>query len=135
MTSFVKIHVMHCGDVKVDKRLAFKDNVLSNVPKLGERSKEDQIWIPVSCYLIEHPLGLTVIDAGWSEKVRTSPEEQLGYAYQYCHPRLLEGQSIKEQLAVRNLTPSDIDYPHFSSGCGSYKWYSFTGGCKKIYCK
>lgn len=110
MINFVNVHVMHCGDAKVDRRLAYKDDVLPDVPPVDERSEEHQIWTPVSCYLIEHPKGRIVIDASWSDVVRTDAERHLGYAYHYCKPRLPAGQSIKEQLASKNLSPSDIDY-------------------------
>ncbi|MCH5585002.1 N-acyl homoserine lactonase family protein [Shimazuella sp. AN120528] len=110
MNNFVKVHVMHCGDVKVDRRLAYRDPDLDHIPFIGQRSEEYQPWLPVSCYLIEHPKGTVVIDAGWSEDVRTRPEVHLGHAYKFCHPRLPSGQSISEQLASKGLTLKSIDY-------------------------
>ena len=35
------------------------------------RSKQHQIKIPVSVYLIEHPKGLVLIDTGWHTDNRT----------------------------------------------------------------
>ncbi|WP_248928779.1 N-acyl homoserine lactonase family protein [Paenibacillus hamazuiensis] len=110
MNKQIKVHVMHCGDVLVDRRLAYRDEGFGHVPKLGERSEEHHIWTPVSCYLIEHPAGRVVIDAGWSEEVRSDPEGHLGYAYHYCRPRLPSGQSVRERLASRGLTAEDIRY-------------------------
>lgn len=107
---YVNVHVMHCGDVKVDRRLAYRDSALADVPEIGARDEEYQPWFPVSCYLIEHPEGNVVIDAGWSEAVRGEPEKHLGYAYRFCRPRLSPGQSIREQLEARNIVPEQIRY-------------------------
>ncbi|WP_028778477.1 N-acyl homoserine lactonase family protein [Shimazuella kribbensis] len=110
MNKFVKVHVMHCGDVKVDRRLAYKDSNLDHIPFVEQRSEEHQLWLPVSCYLIEHPNGTVVIDAGWSEDVRTRPEEHLGHAYKFCHPRLPSGQSVKEHLESKKIAVKNIDH-------------------------
>jgi glyoxylase-like metal-dependent hydrolase (beta-lactamase superfamily II) len=110
MSDFVKVHVMHCGDGKVDRRLAYKDPDLDNIPFVDQRPDEYQLWLPVSCYLIEHPNGTVVIDAGWSEDVRIRPEEHMGYAYKFCHPHLPYGKSIKEQLVSKGLSAKNIDH-------------------------
>jgi glyoxylase-like metal-dependent hydrolase (beta-lactamase superfamily II) len=111
MSIVTKVHIMHCGKVKVDRRLAYKSTELADVPPVGERPEADQLLLPVSCYLIEHPEGNIVIDAGWSEDVRTDPERELGpYAYKYCHPDLPPGESIRERLKARNIAPEQIRY-------------------------
>ncbi|MFD0695102.1 N-acyl homoserine lactonase family protein [Paenibacillus sp. GCM10027628] len=108
MKTDIKVHILHCGKVKVDHRLAYKDSTIADVPPVDERSEAYQLWLPVSCYLIEHPEGDVVIDAGWSEMVRTDPEQHLGHAYKYCHPQLPPGQSIKEHLSARHRTAEQI---------------------------
>ncbi|WP_235828144.1 N-acyl homoserine lactonase family protein [Brevibacillus migulae] len=108
---FAKLHILHCGQVKVDQRLAFKTAELMDVPLVGSRSEQDQLLLPVSCYLIEHPKGAILIDAGWSEAVRSDPETAIGsYAYQICHPHLPPGQSIREQLEARNIPVQQLRY-------------------------
>lgn len=107
MESRLKVHVMHTGAVKVDRALPYQE--LDKVPPVNERGEAFQMWLPLSSYLIEHPKGRIVVDAGWHEEVRTKPAEHLGAAAQFAEFRLAEGESIREQLASRGLTPQDID--------------------------
>lgn len=107
MDSLVKVHVMHTGAVKVDRALPYRE--LDVVPPVNTRGEECQVWLPMSSYLIEHPKGRIVIDAGWHEDVRTKPLEHLGAAAHFVEYRLDAGASIKEQLASKSLTPEDID--------------------------
>lgn len=111
MNVFAKLHILHCGSVKVDQRLAFKTAELTDVPPVGSRAEKDQLLLPVSCYLIEHPKGDILVDAGWSEAVRSEPETAIGpYAYKICHPGLPPGQSIREQLEARNKPVHQLRY-------------------------
>jgi N-acyl homoserine lactone hydrolase len=111
VNDYAKVHILHCGQVKVDQRLAYKTAELKDVPPVGARSEQDQLWLPVSCYLIEHPKGDILIDAGWSEAVRSEPETAIGpYAYKICHPHLPPGQSIREQLQARNKPIEQLSY-------------------------
>jgi glyoxylase-like metal-dependent hydrolase (beta-lactamase superfamily II) len=108
MEKFVKVHVMHTGDLKYDRALAFKE--LDVIPPVNQRGEEYQELVPVSTYLIEHPNGRIVVDAGWHEDIRTQPKEHFGEdLYQFIEYRLPEGSSVREQLASKNLTPQDID--------------------------
>lgn len=111
MNEFAKLHILHCGQVKVDQRLAYKTTELADVPPVGSRSEQDQLLLPVSCYLIEHPEGDILVDAGWSEAVRSEPETAIGpHAYKICHPHLPPGQSILEQLEVRKISIQQLKY-------------------------
>lgn len=101
------VHVMHTGAVKVDRALPYKE--LDVVPPVNVRGEEFQVWLPMSSYLIEHPKGRIVVDAGWHEEVRTNPIEHLGAAAHFAEQRLLPGESVKEQLAAKGLSPEDID--------------------------
>lgn len=108
MKNFVRVHVMHTGDVKYDRALAFKE--LDLIPPVNQRGEEYQELVPVSCYLIEHPKGRIVVDAGWHEDIRTCPKEHFGEElYKFIEYRLPEGSSVREQLASMHLTPQDID--------------------------
>ncbi|UUZ82480.1 N-acyl homoserine lactonase family protein [Paenibacillus sp. P26] len=110
MNPHVKVHILHCGKVIVDRRLAYKDPEWTHVPQLEERTEENHLTLPVSCYLIEHPEGDLVIDAGWSDEVRMEPERHLGFASRFCRAEPPPGQSVTEQLALRNRTPEQIRY-------------------------
>ena len=108
MGAFVRVHVMHTGDLKYDRALAFKE--LATIPPVNERGPAYQELVPVSAYLIEHPNGRVVIDAGWHEEIRTKPKEHFGEdLYRFIEYRLPEGSSLREQLAAKGLSPEDLD--------------------------
>ncbi len=107
MESLVKVHVMRTGYVKVDRALPYKE--LESVPPVNVRGENYQLWLPMSSYLIEHPQGRIVVDAGWHEDVRKNPLEHLGAAAHFVEYRLPPGASVIEQLASQGLSPSDID--------------------------
>ncbi|UUZ95559.1 N-acyl homoserine lactonase family protein [Paenibacillus sp. P25] len=108
MESFVKVHVMHTGYLKYDRALSFKE--LDVIPPVNQRGEAYQEQVPLSSYLIEHPNGRIVVDAGWHEDIRTKPREHLGEdLYQFIEYRLPEGSSVREQLAARRLAPEDLD--------------------------
>ena len=75
----IKIHVLHCGQVKVDCTLPFRKKTRNPISYTGLfRSKKHQLLLPVSAYLIEHPKGLVLIDTGWHTDVRIN---QIGRAH------------------------------------------------------
>lgn len=106
--AFVNVHIMHTGDVKFDRSLAFKE--LDVVPPVNQRGEVFQARVPVSAYLIEHPQGRVVVDAGWHEEIRTNPREHFGEElHRFIEYRLPEGCSLREQLAAKGLSPRDLD--------------------------
>lgn len=107
MESQIKVHVMHTGRVKVDRALPYKE--LDVVPPVHAREESYRMWLPISSYLIEHPDGNIVVDAGWHEDVRANAQAHLGAAASFVEYELPAGWSIREQLAARRLSPSDID--------------------------
>lgn len=111
----IKIHVLHCGLVQVDIGTPFKQKTLNPFAYAGIfRNKKHQVIIPVSAYLIEHPKGLVLVDAGWHTNVREGKKaiiKQNGHLiYKASKPILPEGQSINEQLDSLGFSPGDIDY-------------------------
>jgi N-acyl homoserine lactone hydrolase len=49
MAQSIKIHVLHCGRVRVDRALPFKEKTLHPMPWSGLfRSSEYQVWVPVA---------------------------------------------------------------------------------------
>lgn len=112
MSESIKIHILHCGQVQVDRAVPFKEKTIHPLPWTGLfRSSENRLWLPVSTYLIEHPKGLVVFDAGWPSGVRTDPVRCLGRLhYMASKPELKPGQAIHEQLTERGIKPSDVDY-------------------------
>lgn len=108
----MKIHIIHTGEVYIDQALAYKEKSFHPAPFTGwGRPKSKKIWVPVSAYLIEHPKGNILIDAGWSEEIREKPKEHLGFlAHSMFQGRLPKGESIAEQLHKLNFKSSDIDF-------------------------
>ncbi|WP_054957335.1 N-acyl homoserine lactonase family protein [Paenibacillus dakarensis] len=108
MEQVVKVHVMHTGDLKYDQSLAFKE--LNVIPPVNQRGEAYQQLVPVSSYLIEHPQGRVIVDAGWHEDIRTNPKEHFGEElYQFIEYRSPVGSSVREQLESKGLTPADVD--------------------------
>ena len=108
----IKIHVLHCGQVKVDCTLPFRKKTRNPISYTGLfRSKKHQLLLPVSAYLIEHPKGLVLIDTGWHTDVRINQLRYLGpILYMINKAYLPAGEAIDEQLAQLGSKTSDIDY-------------------------
>jgi N-acyl homoserine lactone hydrolase len=110
----IKVHILHTGSVRVDQALPFGGEVKSWNPiaytGIG-RSKKHQIWVPVSCYLIEHPKGNVLIDTGWHTLMRGNQKKRLGLLHYLINKGdLPEGKAIHEQLANIGIQPEDLDY-------------------------
>lgn len=107
----IKIHILHTGLVKVDKALPFHGQFRNPLAFTGLfRSEKNQVVLPVSSYLIEHPKGLILIDTGWNKLVRQSNWKELGPQVQINTGYLPQGWSIDERLQELGYKPSDIDY-------------------------
>ena len=119
MTS-ISVEVLHTGEVCVSPYLPFggEDCSLLKASGLTTR-KKDRLWIPVSCYLIEHPRGRILFDCGWERAM--SPEgvfdkqaqiASLGsWALYHTNQGLVPaGQTAREQLHGRGIEPEDLDY-------------------------
>ncbi|MCK9301862.1 MAG: N-acyl homoserine lactonase family protein [Bacteroidales bacterium] len=111
----IKVHVLHCGQVKVDIGTPFRQKTLNSLAFAGiMRSEKHQVVLPVSAYLIEHPKGLILVDAGWHTDVRNGKQAFIKkngrLIYKASKPILPEGQAINEQLDSLGFCPEDIDY-------------------------
>ncbi len=108
----IKIHILHCGSVGIDVATTRLEKTIHPAPYSGIfRSKINQIVVPVSAYLIEHPKGLVLVDTGWHTDVRTNPKNYLGRLhYHVSTPYLPDGQAIHEHLVNLGFKTSDIGY-------------------------
>ncbi len=62
----MKLHVLHCGEIRVSPAMPYGNSLdLKTTAKLLSAPEKDRITLPVSVYLIEHPKGLILVDAGW----------------------------------------------------------------------
>lgn len=112
MDKTIKIHVLECGQVKVDKALPFYEKSCNPIAYTGIfRSSKHQIVLPVFAFLIEHPKGLVLIDTGWHTDVRKDQIKHLGRFHYWINKAILpEGQAINEQLEQLGIKPQNIDY-------------------------
>ena len=104
----MRIHIWHTGLVYVDSAIPFRNS--SKIPGGFGRGRKHKMLLPVSSYLIEHPLGKILVDTGWSERVRTNPVKETGITYTVSKPNLPYGWSIREHLTRMQLEPEEIDY-------------------------
>lgn len=111
MSDKIKIHVLHTGLVKVDKALPFHGLFRNPIAFTGIlRSEVNQVILPVSSYLIEHPKGLILIDTGWNKTIRQSNWQELGLQMQINKGYLPAGWAVDERLADLGYKTSDLDY-------------------------
>lgn len=111
MTNQIKIHVLHTGLVKVDKALPFHGLYRNPLAFTGLfRSEKNQITLPVSSYLIEHPKGLILIDTGWNKQIRTSNWKELGLQVQINTGYLPTGWAVDERMKALGYRSEDLDY-------------------------
>ena len=113
-----RVHVIHTGKVCVAPDLPFGGEKCSAIKASGVFGrKEDRLWLPVSCYLVEHPRGLVLVDAGWHRDMspegvfdRRAQVKSLGsrLLYRVNQGVVPAGEAIDEQLAAMGIAPSDL---------------------------
>lgn len=118
--SEIKIHVFHTGEVCVAPDLPFGGDNCSLIKASGLITrKEDRLWLPVSCYLIEHPMGKILVDCGWHRDMspngvfdKKAQIKSLGslLLYKVNQGRIEKGAAINEQLGRMDIKDKDIDY-------------------------
>lgn len=119
----IRIHVLHCGKIGVAPNLPASAQWRWPAKADARRLKSGaRIWLPVSAYLVEHPKGLFLVDAGLPRTVsptgiedRAAQLRMFGRGwYTLVHSVVEPEQSIGEQLAARGIRPQDLDYVLFS---------------------
>lgn len=110
----IKVHVFHTGLVRVDQAIPLHEKNPLAVTGLF-RSKKKKRLLPVSVYLIEHPKGKILVDAGWHSKyVKEKAKGYLGMVDKVSRPIIKEGESVDAHLARLGISPSDLDYVFLS---------------------
>lgn len=118
--SNIKIHVMRTGEVRVSPYLPFGGDRCSMLKASGLTTpKRNWLWLPVFSFLIEHPKGKILFDAGWSREMspngvydKAAQIKSLGsrLLYMINQGRVAKGEAVDEQLAARGVRPSELDY-------------------------
>lgn len=116
----INIRVFHTGKVCVSPYLPFGGDRCNIIKAAGLTTrKRDRLWLPVSVYLIEHPKGLILVDAGWHREMspqgvldRKAQIRSLGGLPLYLVNQGVVGkvEAVDEQLAAIGIRPSDLDY-------------------------
>lgn len=108
----IKVHLIHCGRVCVDRALPFQEKSLNPLAFMGiGRGQDKKLWLPVSVYFIEHPKGKVLIDTSWHTDVRIDAKKHLGrLRYRINQPDLPAGEAVHERLAALGVLPQDLDY-------------------------
>lgn len=118
--SEIKIHILHTGSVCVSPYLPYGGehcNIIKASGIFGKKS--DRLWLPVSCYLIEHPKGKVLVDTGWHRDMspngvfdKKAQIKSLGSPILYLVNQgvLEKGAAINEQLNEMGIKTADLDY-------------------------
>lgn len=108
------LHIFHTGKVKVDQAIPLHERNPLAVTGFF-RSRKKQMILPVSAYLIEHPKGKVLIDAGWDTKYASErPKQLFGMVDKVSAPIIEPGEGIDSKLNRIGLHPSDIDHVFIS---------------------
>lgn len=115
----IKIHVLHTGEVCVAPDLPFGGdgcNAIKASGIFGDRG--ERMWLPVSSYLIEHPGGRFLVDAGWARAMSPRGEFDKEAQIKSLGSRLLyevnqgcvrPGACVDEQLEAMGIPVGSID--------------------------
>lgn len=106
----IKIYIFHTGQVRVDRAIPLHERNPLAVTGLF-RSRKKQMVLPVSAYLIVHPKGDILIDAGWDTKyAHEQPKQLMGMVDKINAPIIRENEGIDSKLASVGLSVADIDH-------------------------
>lgn len=110
----IKVYVFHTGQVRVDRAIPLQEkNPLAVTGLL--RSKDKQMILPVSAYLIVHPKGNVLIDTGWDTVyAKERPRQMLGMLDKISAPIINADEGIDSKLKKLNLSAEDIDHVFIS---------------------
>lgn len=114
----MKIHILNCGYIRIHEDLLYGGgNVMTDFRKAVMAPERKRVTLPVFSYLIEHPAGLFLVDAGWSREispdgvydpkaVRSVLPTHLAAMYR---PYVPKGMAVDEQLRSMGIRQEDID--------------------------
>jgi len=110
----IKVHVFHTGAVKVDRAIPLhEDNPLAVTGFL--RGPGKKMVLPVSCYLIEHPLGRILIDTGWDTiYAARRPTMKMGFVDRISGPIIGPADGVDTKLKECGLTDVDLGAVYLS---------------------
>jgi len=114
----IRIHLLRCGTIELSRDAVFGGRGrVSSLLLQAAAPRAQRLALPCFSYLIEHPKGLILVDAGVGRVFSphgafdaAAARSLLGTPFAaYLRPWVESGQSIGEQLSARGLSPEDID--------------------------
>lgn len=114
MMNKIEVYIFHTGRVRVDRAIPLRErNPLAVTGIL--RSREKQMILPVSAYLIVHPRGNALIDTGWDTKYADErPKQLFGMVDRISAPIISANEGIDSKLKSVGLTTGEIDHVFIS---------------------
>ena len=109
----IKVHFIRTGAVLVDETLTGQGDSRNPIAFTGLfRSINYRVEVPVSCYLIEHPKGLVLIDTGMGKETegKVTPLPGLVRKNKVAIPNVKVGELIDDQIKELGFNVSDIEY-------------------------
>ena len=107
----IKVHALLCGTVGTDETIPDRSRSRNPLAYTGVlRGGRHRVWLPVYCYLIEHPAGNILIDTSWHTDVRDDPKKALSWELDIASKaELPAGEAVSEQLGRLGIAPTDLD--------------------------
>lgn len=113
----IRVRALRCGSVFMPRAAACGSRFYLPAAKAMTPAREREER-PVNCFLIEHPKGRLLFDAGLSRELSPAGVYSAGDAAgvmtaplaAFYRPTVPPGEAIDERLAALGLRPSDIDW-------------------------
>lgn len=113
----MKLHLLRCGSMSVAPAVPFGNRIsLGNTARELLAPASERLELPIWTFLIEHPRGPVLVDAGWCRAVspagvydpKAASKLLPGYLAAFYRPVLPAGEAIHERLASFGLSPEDL---------------------------
>lgn len=107
----IRVHALRCGTVGTDETIPDRSRSKNPLAYTGVlRGERHRVWLPVYCYLIEHPRGRILVDTSWHTDVRADPKKALSWELDIASKaKLPAGEAVSEQLDALGIAPADLD--------------------------
>ncbi len=89
--------------------------------------EDGEILVPVPSYLIEHPKGRVLFDAGLNTAAWPDPAGYLERKAEYIRMQFSPGEELTARLATLDIGPGDIDFMVLS-----HLHFDHAGGCAQV---
>lgn len=115
--SDIRIHVLHCGTISVDKQVVYGSKSQNRLKFKAQVTPDRfRITLPNCAYLVESKDGLVLIDTGWTRRISpngvadadAASEATTGFIWNIYHGQVGPGQAAIEKLEAMGIRPEDL---------------------------